>query len=183
MKLQSIRYREQFINAIEGIILRIHKLRNIMKNAYIYLIAILLISAAGVNTASAQDGMTNVPSLHDVATTMERLEAIVKDKGMKVMARVDHMNNASNVGLELRPTQLLIFGNPKVGTPLMLCSQTIAIDLPQKMLVWQAEDGKVFLSFNDPAYLKSRHSTEGCDEIISKVSGALINFAKAAAAP
>ena len=154
-----------------------------MKNLYIYLVVILLNSTVALSNVSAQEGMTNVPSLHDVATTMDRLEAIVKEKGMKVMARVDHMSNASKVDMELRPTQLLIFGNPKVGTPLMLCSQTIAIDLPQKMLVWQAEDGKVFLSFNDPAYLKGRHSTEGCDEIFTKVSGALINFAKAAAAP
>lgn len=154
-----------------------------MKNLYIYLVVILLNSTVALSNVSAQEGMTNVPSLHDVATTMDRLEAIVKEKGMKVMARVDHSSNASKVDLELRPTQLLIFGNPKVGTPLMLCSQTIAIDLPQKMLVWQAEDGKVFLSFNDPAYLKSRHSTEGCDEIFAKVSGALVNFAKAAAAP
>jgi len=77
---------------------------------------------------------------------------------------------------------VLIFGNPKAGTPLMLCSQSIAIDLPQKMLVWEAEDGKVYLGYNDPAYLKERHATEGCDEVFEKVSGALSNFAKAATA-
>jgi len=114
---------------------------------------------------------------------MDKLESIVKNKGMKVMARVDHASNAKKVGMELRPTQLLIFGNPKVGTPLMICSQSIAIDLPQKILVWQADDESVFLAFNDPAYLKSRHSTEACDEVFSKVSGALNNFANAAAAP
>jgi len=93
---------------------------------------------------NAQDGMTIVPSTHDVATTMDKLESIVKNKGMKVMARVDHASNAKKVGMELRPTQLLIFGNPKVGTPLMICSQSIAIDLPQKILVWQADDIKAF---------------------------------------
>jgi len=124
-----------------------------------------------------------VPSPHDVATTMDKLEAVVTEKGMTVMARVDHGANAAKVEMELRPTQLLIFGNPKVGTPLMLCSQSIAVDLPQKMLVWQGEDGKVYVGYNDPAYLKDRHATEGCDEVFTKVSGALGNFAKAATAP
>jgi len=139
--------------------------------------------ATGISVSHAQDGMTIMPSSNDVSTTMDKLEAVVTSKGMKVMARVDHSANAKNAGMELRPTQLLIFGNPKVGTPLMLCSQSIAIDLPQKMLTWQAEDGKVFLAFNDPAYLKNRHSTEGCDEVFKKVSAALNNFAKAATAP
>lgn len=142
------------------------------------------LSLFGFNgAANAQEGMTVVPSSHDVAATMDKLEAIVKDKGMTVMARVNHGAGAKKAGMDLRPTELLIFGNPKVGTPLMLCSQSIAIDLPQKMLVWQAEDGKVYLGFNDPAHLKARHSTEGCDEVFGKVSGALNNFAKAAAAP
>lgn len=154
-----------------------------MKKVFILLSGFFASLAGVTGTASAQDGMTVVPSPHDVVTTMDKLESIVKEKGMKVMARVNHSANAESVGMELRPTQLLIFGNPKAGTPLMLCSQSIAIDLPQKMLVWQAEDGKVFLAFNDPEYLKNRHATEGCDEALAKVSGALNNFAKAATAP
>lgn len=138
---------------------------------------------AGIGVAQAQQGLTVVPSPHDVATTMDKLEAVVTEKGMTVMARVDHGANAAKAQMELRPTQLLIFGNPKVGTPLMLCSQSIAVDLPQKMLVWQAEDGKVYLGYNDPAHLKERHATEGCDQVFEKVSGALGNFAKAATAP
>jgi len=154
-----------------------------MKNL-ILLLSGLFVGLAGVNGAAfAQDGMTVVPSSHDVATTMDKLESIVKEKGMRVMARVNHTANAEKAGMELRPTQLLIFGNPAVGTPLMLCSQSIAIDLPQKMLVWEDDAGKVFLAFNDPAFLKGRHATEGCDEVFGKVSGALNNFAKAAAAP
>jgi len=151
----------------------------------IFVLLVAMGSFAGSVSAAhhAKEGMTVLPSAHDVAATMDKLESIVKDKGMKVMARVDHTANAKSAGMELRPTQLLIFGNPKVGTPLMLCSQSIAIDLPQKMLVWEAEDGKVFLAFNDPAYLKGRHATEGCDEVFGKVSGALNNFAKAATAP
>jgi len=150
-----------------------------MKKIGLFLVSLF----AGIGVAQAQQGLTVVPSPHDVATTMDKLEAVVTEKGMTVMARVDHGANASKVDLELRPTQLLIFGNPKVGTPLMLCSQSIAIDLPQKMLVWQAEDGKVYLGYNDPAHLKERHATQGCDEVFGKVSGALGNFAKAATAP
>lgn len=159
-----------------------------MKNAGLFLnrlfVGILFVGTlfAGIAPAQAQQGLTVVPSPHDVATTMDKLEAVVTEKGMTVMARVDHGANAAKVELELRPTQLLIFGNPKAGTPLMLCSQSIAIDLPQKMLVWEAEDGKVYLGYNDPAYLKERHATEGCDEVFEKVSGALSNFAKAATA-
>lgn len=150
----------------------------------IVLLCGLAVSLAGASTvAQAQDGMTVIPSSNDVVTTMDKLEAIVKEKGMTVMARVNHAAGAKKAGMELRPTQVLIFGNPKVGTPLMLCSQSIAIDLPQKMLVWQDDAGKVFLGFNDPAYLKARHATEGCDEVFAKVSGALNNFAKAAGAP
>ncbi len=146
-------------------------------------ITMLIFSMALSGAAMAQDGMTVVQSAHSVEDTMNKLESIVKEKGMKVMARVNHTANAANVDMELRPTQLLIFGNPKVGTPLMLCSQSIAIDLPQKMLVWEDADGNTFLGFNDPAYLKSRHGTEGCDEVFAKVTGALTAFANAAAAP
>ncbi len=156
---------------------------NIKRTFGAIICAISLATFGFTGVASAQDGMTVVPSSHDVGTTMDKLESIVTEKGMKVMARVNHSANAENAGMKLRPTQLLIFGNPKVGTPLMLCSQSIAIDLPQKMLVWQAEDGKVYLAYNDPAYLKARHATEGCDEVFAKVSGALGNFAKAATAP
>ncbi len=164
---------------------KITQLNNIFSAKSGRLLAVVLISAlmGGMNAAHAQDGMTVVPSSSDVATTMDKLESIVKSKGMTVMARVDHSANAEKAGMSLRPTQLLIFGNPKVGTPLMLCSQSIAIDLPQKMLVWQAEDGKVYLGYNDPAYLKARHATTECDAVFEKVSGALGNFAKAAAAP
>jgi len=154
-----------------------------MKKVVLLIIGLSFGLFSGIGTAQAQQGLTVVPSPHDVATTMDKLEAVVTEKGMKVMARVDHSANAANAELELRPTQLLIFGNPKVGTPLMLCSQSIAVDLPQKMLVWQAEDGKVYLGYNDPAYLKDRHATTGCDEVFEKVAGALGNFAKAATAP
>jgi uncharacterized protein (DUF302 family) len=134
------------------------------------------------NLVQAQEGLISLPSPHDVPTTLDKLEAVLNAKGMTVFARIDHAGGAAGAGIELRPTQVLIFGNPKVGTPLMQCSQSIAIDLPQKMLAWQAEDGQVYLGYNDPAHLKARHGTTGCDEVFSKVSGALGNFAKAATA-
>ena len=99
---------------------------------------------------------------------------------MTVMARVNHQQGAEKAGLELRPTEVVIFGNPKVGTPLMQCAQSVAIDLPQKALIWEDANGEVWLGYNDPQYLKGRHDIEGCDEVLDKVSGALGNFAKAA---
>jgi len=128
----------------------------------------------------AQDGMTTVKSAHSVSMTVDKLTSVLESKGMNVFARINHAEGAMKAGMELRPTELVIFGNPKVGTPLMKCSQSIAIDLPQKMLVWEAEDGTVYLGYNDPAHLKARHATEGCDAVFEKVSGALGNFAKAA---
>jgi uncharacterized protein (DUF302 family) len=121
-----------------------------------------------------------VESPHDVATTIDKLEAVLESKGMNVFGRVDHAANAEKVGLSLRPTQLLLFGNPNLGTPLMVSAQSAAMDLPQKMLAFQDESGNVFLSWDDPQYLKERHGIEGCDEILTKISAALANFAKAA---
>ncbi len=145
--------------------------------------ALIVATALPVNSALAADGLVTVKSSHDVATTVEKLVAVLESKGMNVFGQVNHSAGAKKAGLELRPTELVIFGNPKVGTPLMKCSQSIAIDLPQKMLAWQDEDGTVYLSYNDPMHLKSRHATEGCDEVFAKVSGALGNFAAAATAP
>jgi len=139
--------------------------------------------ALGSNNALAQDGMIAVESPFDVPTTVDKLEAVLKSKGMNIFGRVNHADGAKKADLELRPTELLIFGNPKVGTPLMNCSQSIAIDLPQKMLAWEDESGQVFLGYNDPMYLKSRHESKGCDKVFENVSAALGNFAKAATAP
>lgn len=131
----------------------------------------------------AADGVVNVKSSHTVEQTANRLESILKQKGMTVFGRVDHRAGAQKVGKTLRPTELLIFGNPKVGTPLMLCQQTIGLDLPQKALVWEDGQGMVWLSYNDPAYLAQRHDLKGCEDVLRKVAGALNNFAKAATTP
>jgi uncharacterized protein (DUF302 family) len=105
----------------------------------------------------AADGLTTIASGHGPKATMDRLEAEVKAKGMTVFARIDHAAGAAEVGLSQRPTEVLIFGNAKAGTPLMQSVQTIGIDLPLKALVWQDASGSTWLSYNDPAWLAQRH--------------------------
>jgi uncharacterized protein (DUF302 family) len=105
----------------------------------------------------AGDGLTTIGSSHGPKETMDRLEAAVKAKGLTVFARIDHAAGATAVGLPLRPTELLIFGNARGGTPLMQAQQTIGIDLPLKALVWQDAAGKTWLSYNDAAWLAKRH--------------------------
>jgi len=152
----------------------------LVRNAAV-LTAMLVFTSLGVaKLAYADNGLISVKSPHDVATTADQLEAVLKSKGMNVFGRVNHAAGAEKAGLSLRPTELVIFGNPKVGTPLMNCAQSVAIDLPQKALIWQDEAGQVWLAYNDPAYLGDRHKIEGCDEVLKKVSGALANFAAAA---
>jgi len=134
-------------------------------------------------SAYADNGIISVKSAHDVKTTGDRFESTLKQKGMNVFNRINHAQGAQKIGKELRPTELIIFGNPKVGTPLMQCSQSVAIDLPQKALIWQDARGQVWLSYNDPNYLVERHQIAGCDEVIKKVGKALGNFAKSATMP
>jgi uncharacterized protein (DUF302 family) len=107
--------------------------------------------------AMAADGLTTIRSSYGPKDTMNRLEAEVKAKGMTVFARIDHAAGAAEVGLSLRPTELLIFGNARAGTPLMQATQMIGIDLPLKALVLQDAEGKTWLSYNDPAWLARRH--------------------------
>ena len=102
-------------------------------------------------------GIIDVPSRYSVPETLERLEAILKEKGITVFALVDHSGEAEKSGLKMRPTQLLIFGSPKSGTPLMVAAPRLAIDLPLKALAWQDEQGQVWLSYNSPEYLQQRH--------------------------
>ena len=143
------------------------------------LFALILFAA----TAIAADGLIRVKSSHSVKETADRLEKLLQAKGMKVFNRIDHSAGAKGVGIDLRPTELLVFGNPKVGAPLMRCGQSIAIDLPQKALIWEDENGTVWLAYNDPSTLAARHGIDGCKEVLAKVRAALNNFATAAANP
>jgi uncharacterized protein (DUF302 family) len=109
----------------------------------------------------AAPGLTTIASSHGPKDTMDRLEAEVRSKGMTVFARIDHAAGATGAGLSLRPTEVLIFGNAKAGTPLMQSIQTIGVDLPLKALVWQDASGTTWLSYNDPAWLAQRHGLGG----------------------
>ncbi len=114
-------------------------------------------------------GLIDVPSPYSVAETLARLEAVLQEKGLSVFARVDHSGEAAKVGLEMRPTQLLIFGSPKAGTPLMVAVPSLAIDLPLKALAWQDENGQVWLSYNSPEYLQQRHAIPA--ELLKNIAG------------
>lgn len=133
-----------------------------------------------VNVSYAESGMISVKSSNDVKTTADILENILTEKGMTIFTRINHTEGAKKVGLELRPTELIIFGNPKVGTKLMHCGQSVAIDLPLKALIWEDAVGQVWLTYNDPEYLVNRHSIIDCEEVVTKIKNALNNFAKAA---
>ena len=118
---------------------------------------------------NAEKGLVTMQSNHSVQDTADKLATIIESKGMKVFARVDHQKNAQGAGLTLRPTQVIMFGNPKAGTPLMNCEQSVAIDLPQKILISEDADNNVWLSYNNPEYLKDRHNIEGCDTVIGNI--------------
>jgi uncharacterized protein (DUF302 family) len=134
----------------------------------------------GVLTMTA-DGLTTMPSSFGPADTVRRLEAAVKAKGMTLFARIDHAAGATEVGLTLRPTELVVFGNARGGTPLMQLDQTMGIDLPLKALVWQDAAGKVWLSYNDPGWLVKRHEM-GAEvaTTVATLAAALHAVAKAA---
>lgn len=122
-----------------------------------WLATVYLGLALSVAVAANSNGIVNVPSNHSVEETVERLKAILQSKGITLFAVTDHSGEAEKAGMQMRPTKLLIFGNPKAGTPPMLAAPSIAIDLPLKILVWEDGQGKVWLSYNSPEYLKQRH--------------------------
>ncbi len=132
-------------------------------------------------TLHAQNGVTNIKSSHNVQATVDSLLKILNAKGMKIFAQIDHSKGAKSVGKELHPTQLIIFGNPNVGTILMQCNQQVGLDLPQKMLVWQDAKNQTWISFNNPNYLAERHNIQKCNEkLITKIKTILKNIAIAA---
>jgi uncharacterized protein (DUF302 family) len=112
--------------------------------------------------ALGADGVVTLKSPHAARETMDRLENTLRQKGMTIFARIDHAAGAAKIGKQLRPTELLIFGNPQGGTPFMECSQTVGIDLPLKALVWQDAAGQAWIGYNDPAYLAQRHGAASC---------------------
>jgi uncharacterized protein (DUF302 family) len=129
----------------------------------------------------AAEGVLEVKSSFGVKETGDRLERILKEKGMTIFNRVKHSEAAEKVGVALRETELIIFGNPKVGSPLMNCQLSVAIDLPQKALIWKDNEDQTWISYNDPRYLQKRHDISNCDEVILKIEKALSGMIKAAA--
>jgi uncharacterized protein (DUF302 family) len=136
---------------------------------------------AGMEHTMAAEGLTTIPSSYGPKDTMNRLEAAVKAKGMTVFDRIDHAAGASAVALSLRPTEVLIFGNAKAGTPLIQSVQTTGLDLPLKALVWQDISGKTWLSYNDPAWLAKRHRLSSeAEAAVGTITAALHAVATAA---
>lgn len=119
----------------------------------------------------------HLSSPHTVSETLQRLESILAARGLQLFARVDHSGEAEKVGMHMRPTKLLIFGSPKAGTPLMVAAPSLAIDLPLKALIWEDEQGKVWLSYNSPEYLKERHGVP--EDLIKNIAAAGSLMAKA----
>lgn len=142
--------------------------------------ALTLAAASGLSAAA--DGLIDLKSPHNAKATMDRLESVVKERGLNVFARIDHAAGASKIGKTLRPTELLIFGNPQGGTPFMECAQTVGIDLPLKALVWDDAAGQTWLSYNDPAYLGQRHGAAQCPSV-EALRKALAGLSQAAVAP
>ena len=128
-----------------------------------------LMTAATLIAAStwavAADGLVALKSPHSAAVTMTRFEDAARQRGLTVFARIDHAAGAAKIGKPLRPTEVIIFGNPQGGTPLMECAQSAGIDLPLKALVWEDAAAQVWLGYNDPAYLAQRHGAVQCPAV------------------
>lgn len=121
-------------------------------------------------TTLPDNGMVHLDSRYSFAETLQRLESSLEQHGLKVFCRIDHSSEAEKAGLQMRPTQVIVFGSPKAGTPLMVAAPTLAIDLPLKALVWEAEDGNVRVSYNSPEYLQQRHGFPA--DLVANVAGA-----------
>ena len=131
----------------------------------------------------SENGLITIRSQSSVKATIDRLEASLGESGVGIFARIDHRAGAISAGMSLRPTEVLIFGNPKAGTPLMQAKQTIGIDLPLKVLAWEDASGNVWITYNDPAWLAARHGLgDDTAEAVSGLARALAKFAETAAA-
>jgi uncharacterized protein (DUF302 family) len=129
-------------------------------------------------TPAAENGIIDKPANHSVDETVDRLKNLLQSKGVTLFALVDHSGEAEKVGMKMPPTKLLIFGNPRAGTPLMQAAPSSAIDLPLKILVWEDKQGKIWVSYNSPAYLQQRHGLP--TELVSNIAVVETMAAKAA---
>lgn len=126
------------------------------------------------------DGLIAVKSPHSVKETMDNFEGAAKARGLNIFLRVDHAAGAQKIGKSLKPTELLVFGNPQGGTPLMECAQTAGIDLPLKALAWQDAGGQVWLAYNDPQFLSDRHGGKECGPVVQNLRKALAGLVQEA---
>ncbi|MGD2141316.1 MAG: DUF302 domain-containing protein [Burkholderiales bacterium] len=127
----------------------------------IYVLLVLIFASP----VFAAEGLIALKSPHDASVTVQRLEQQIEARGLTIFARIDHTAGAAKVGITLRPTILFVFGNPRGGTPFMICEQTVGIDLPLKALVWADAQGQVWLGYNDPAYIAKRHGVPNCPAV------------------
>jgi uncharacterized protein (DUF302 family) len=141
---------------------------------------VAVISLFFLTSASAGDGLVSKKSGVGVGETLDRLEAVLEKKGITIFSRVSHTAGAADAGIELRPTELLIFGNPRLGSHFFTSRQTAGIDLPMKALAWEDADGQVWLTYNDPQYIADRHGISDREEIVKKMSSALDKMTNAA---
>lgn len=146
------------------------------------LIALLIVFALSP-MALAEDGLIKKQSPHSVSKTIDRLQTALESKGITIVVRWKHSEKAAAAGIEMRPTELLVFGNPKLGSHLMTSQQSVGIDLPMKALAWEDADGQVWLAYNDPAYLAKRHGITDRPEIVAKMTKALNGMTNKAIAP
>ncbi len=140
-----------------------------------------LVAAPAPAPAQGADGIILVPSAHDVKTTMDKLQKALSEKGITIFARIDHAAAAKSIGQPLRPMEVLIFGNPKVGTPLMQKNAEMGLDLPLRVLVFQAENATTYIAYTDPAVLAKRYGVTEPASVIEQMTGLLKNFTAAAA--
>lgn len=144
--------------------------------------AALLFLSLAVTPALAEK-LVAIESKFSVKETLDRLTAALGERGIKPAARIDHAAGAKSVGMELPPTEVLMFGSPKLGTPLMQSNPAIGIELPMKVLAWQDKAGKVWIGYTAPDVLKARHGIADRDQVFKAMTGALQSFAKAASGP
>lgn len=154
-----------------------------MRYLMVSIVLAITIIIMGAGQLYADDGLITIKSSHSVKVTADRLQGLLKNKGQNIFARISHSDGAIKAGLSLKSTELIIFGNPKGGTPLMNCNRTIAIDLPQKFLIWEDNTGQVWLTYNDLDYLAKRHGIKECPANIPFIKKALDKFAEGATMP
>lgn len=144
--------------------------------------AILMLFLLTGCATTVDDGLRTVASNYDVPTTVERLEAALTKRGMTIFNTIDHAAGAASVNQSLRPTVLVVFGNPRVGSRLMNCEQRAGIDLPMKALIYEDEDGRTQLAYNPGSWIAGRHGLDACSGVVQNVNNALAAFANAATA-